>query len=454
MVVTQSAAKAPTLSLNHSSWSPAGGWDSYEIRVTTNQPRWTAWSDQAWLSVEPGAYASTAKLNLAVEPNPSASARVAHVTVIASGPAGEISKIVTVTQGAASVSASRSSWSASASGASTTATVDTNQDEWSASSDVSWLSVAPSSGVDGARVLWQAQVNTGAKRTGTVTLRAGEATRTVTVTQAAASSASVKVSSTKWAAPASAGSTAVTITTNRSGWTAQSDQPWLEVSEPAGVDGRIVTLAVAPNPTSQARTGTVSVTADGASSAVAVTQAAGPAPLEASVSAWSPAATGAQLSLGVTTTSGATWTLSESASWLSVSPTGALASGGTRTLTATANTSSSRRSAIVTVTSGKLTTTIAVVQDTGKPMAVSRTTWAPAASGATVDVSVDVWNEDSWTATSDADWLVAGGPTAPGEDTLPLVAAPNLDPSERTGHVTVTSSSGGTAAITVTQKKG
>ncbi|MDR1293867.1 MAG: hypothetical protein LBK59_02730, partial [Bifidobacteriaceae bacterium] len=273
-----------------------------------------------------------------------------------------------------------------------------------------------------------------------------------TVTQAAAASASVSLSRTAWAAPSSAGSVPVTVTTNRPEWTATSNQPWLGVAEGHGVSGRTVAVEIQANPGPGSRTGVVTVTAGGGSRTLSVTQAAGPGRVTTSPTVWIAPAGGGADALSAVITGGASWTASESSSWLALSTTGAVASGGSRTLTASANTTTSRRSATVTVRSGSDSTTITVIQDTTRALAVSRTTWSPSDRGASVSASVDVYNEGIWTAISDQPWLLTGGPTGPGADGLTLVAEPNAGPA-RAGTVTITSGTQ-TVTVRVTQRAG
>ncbi|MDR1151670.1 MAG: hypothetical protein LBK72_04200 [Bifidobacteriaceae bacterium] len=451
LTVTQHSAPAPTMSLTRTSWTAEAGVDGTSSRVTTNQAVWTAEADVTWLTMSPvtGVSGTIMEVFTATNTGP---ARMGHVTVRAAGPVGSISRVLTVSQRAATVSTSVSSWSPSATGAITTPKVSTNQPAWTASSDADWLSIIPAAGVDGDEMIWLAYRNTGARRVATVTVRAGEVVRTVTVTQAAPASASVSLSRTSWAAPSSAGSVPVTVTVNRPEWAATSTQPWLSVSEGHGVSGRTVTVEVEPNTGTGSRTGAVTVTAGGASRTLTVTQAAGPGRIAASHTVWMAGPAGASLSLAAVTAGGGTWTASESATWLGLSTTGAVASGGTRTLTASANTTTSRRSATVTIKSGSDSTTLTVVQDTSRGLSVGRSTWSPSGGGASVNTSVDVYNEGTWTAASDQPWLLPGGPTDPSDDGLTLVAEPNTGPA-RTGAVTVTSGTQ-TVTIQVTQRAG
>ncbi|MDR0717578.1 MAG: BACON domain-containing protein [Azoarcus sp.] len=64
-------------------------------------------------------------------------------------------------------------------------TVTTNQSQWTAKSNQSWLTVSPASGKSGAQATLKVTANTAlASRTGTVTFSASDKTSTVTVVQA------------------------------------------------------------------------------------------------------------------------------------------------------------------------------------------------------------------------------------------------------------------------------
>ena len=98
--------------------------------------------------------------------------------------------------GGASLLLSESSWSAAATGGSTSVRVTSNT-TWTASSNATgWLTVTPSSGSNNATLTLNASANTGtSSRTGTVTVTGGGITRTVSVTQAGASQTAGAVAS-------------------------------------------------------------------------------------------------------------------------------------------------------------------------------------------------------------------------------------------------------------------
>ena len=176
-----------------------------------------------------------------------------------------------------------------AEGAEATFTITSNQD-WTASADQTWVKIDPASGEasdESVTVTVTADDNPDLEaRTATITVTAGELTKTVAVTQAAGESApdySLVVDKTELEFVAEGAEATFTVTSNQD-WTASADQDWVELTPAAGeasdeaVAVRVITTA---NELLEARTATITVTAGELTKTVAVTQAAGePAPEE------------------------------------------------------------------------------------------------------------------------------------------------------------------------------
>jgi hypothetical protein len=421
----------------------AGGSRVEKVTVKPAGGYWGVTSSAGWITVSSWAGVGSGEVTISVSPNTGA-ARQGSVTVG--------SKTIKVTQAAATVTTPSTSWTAAAAGAVTTSKVTTNQPGWTAASDASWLTITPTSGVSGQTVVWAAEPNrSGAKRTAKVVVSAGEVTRTVTVSQAALT-ASLSLSRTTWAAPSSAASASMTITTNQPAWSASSDQTWLTVSQATGPGGRIVVVEAQANPASTARTGIITVTAGTVTKTLKVTQAATSVQVNPSGVSWMAPGGGGTWTLSAAPDGGGTWTASESATWLTLSSTRAVAAGGSVTVTASANTTSARRTATVTLKSGKGSATITVVQGSSKTITLSRATWAPAKGGATVTVTVTAHNDATWTASVDQPWVGIGGPATVGGTSLTAVAQPNTGPA-RTATITITAGPN-TTQIPITQPAG
>ncbi|MDR2261812.1 MAG: glycoside hydrolase family 99-like domain-containing protein [Azoarcus sp.] len=173
-------AVAPTLELSSASWhhpvSRAGSWG---VTVTTNQSQWTAVSSAKWLTVT---RTPSGQALLQMTENTSPAKRTGTVTFSA----GDKTVAFPVSQaGVATLELSGNLWMPTAVVSSGVLTVTTNQSQWTATSNQSWLTVSPASGKNGAQATLKVTANTAtASRTGTVTCSAGGKTATVTVTQA------------------------------------------------------------------------------------------------------------------------------------------------------------------------------------------------------------------------------------------------------------------------------
>jgi hypothetical protein len=370
-------------------------------------------------------------------------------------------KVVAVSQAAATLTSSPSSWSPAWAGGVEVFEVTASVGVWRLDADSvpDWLTVAPEAGSDRVsddRQVVRALRNEGAARQATLVFKAGGLTKEVVVKQAAAPTASVSLSPTSWAAPPEVGSLVVQVTANRSSWTASTDQGWVDVSawqDPAG--GGVLLLGVDPNPTAQSRVATVTVAAGSAVKTLKVTQAAGPATRSA---AWSSAdvlelSAAAQSAGWLSGLAGyASLSVSDDASWLTASAT---PSTGLVTATAALNKGAARR-ALITVKSGAKTLATLVVFQEGVPeLDAGSATWTAAAAGAetsrTVDAAGAGFMPVSWHAETDASWLHTTPGENPSGSPLALAADPNPTGTPRTATVTLTAGEQATT-ITVTQR--
>jgi hypothetical protein len=148
---------------------------------------------------------------------------------------------------------------------------------WSATSQTSWITVAPSAGTAIGTVVVTVEPNPGAtQRTGTVTI----AGYTVTVTQAA-NSCSYMLAPSSLSVPASESAQSVNVSTGTAcTWTAVPSVEWITIT--GGGTGSafgLVSFTVAANPAGAIRTGTISI----GNKTFTVTQAAGSGPPPPSV---------------------------------------------------------------------------------------------------------------------------------------------------------------------------
>ncbi|MDR1825297.1 MAG: hypothetical protein LBR27_08245, partial [Bifidobacteriaceae bacterium] len=436
-LVTVAAAPTPTLSVSSNSVSlPAEASTFGPITVTTNQPSWSVSSNKSWLTVTKAANSFT----LSAADNTTASRRTATVTVLAGG----VNRVVAVTQDGAAPILSVSSATVSvgaAGGTSSAITVTTNQSSWSVTDNASWLTTSKAANT--FTVTATANTST-ASRTATVTVTAGSATAvTVTVTQAGAAAPTLSVSPMSVSLGAAAEtSSAITVTTNQSSWTATDNATWLTVNTSASS----FTVTAAENTSTVARTATVTVKAGSATAVtVAVTQAAGTPVTISSVTVSGTPAPGQVLTatVGATTPSTSTKTYS----WYRGSSTISGATGYQYTLVA-ADAGKQVKCVVVATAPGYTPgrAESAPVTVAAASLSVSSTSLALIAPPSTTTVSVTT-NQPSWTVTDNAAWLTV----AQSGSSFTVSAAANTTSAVRNATITVSAGVASKVWITVTQ---
>ena len=246
------------------------------------------------------------------------------------------------------------------SGASSAPVTVTSNVSWTVSETLSWITVSPTGGPGNGSFTVSATANTGAARSGTITVNGGGLSRPITVSQPAVTN-TLTIAPTSLSFAATASSSTVTVTSNV-GWTVTDDQSWISVSPASGSNNGSFTVSATANTGAASRSGVVTVSGGGLTPrTVAVTQA-GMSANNLTVSPTSlPLASGAS-SGTVSVTANVTWTVGDDQTWLSTSSTGG-SGNGSFTVSATANTGTSSRSGVVSVTGGGLPArTITVTQ--------------------------------------------------------------------------------------------
>jgi hypothetical protein len=271
-------------------------------------------------------------------------------------------------------------------------------------------------------VRYSAAANTGAQRSGVITV----GNQTFTVTQDGGCTYAINPRTQN---VAGAGGTVSVDVTAPGGcaWTATSNAPWINVSSGASGSGNgNVQLAVAASSEGE-RSGTVTI----AGQTFTVVQASGCSFSIAPTGQTVPAA-GGQGSFALTTGAGCAWTAAATVPWVSVTSPANGAGSTTVQFTAAPNTGAARSGAI---TVGGQTFTIN--QDAGCSPSVSPETIAAPAGGTSQPVSVTTSPDCSWTAVSNAPWIVvSGGASGSGNGTVQLDVQANTS-AARSGTVTI-----------------
>lgn len=246
-----------------------------------------------------------------------------------------------------------------------------------------------------------------------------------------ASPFSISPTSRSHGAGAEAGTVSVT-TANGCLWTATSNAQWITIT--AGTSGSgsgALTYAVVANPTTSARSGTLTI----AGQPFTVTQAGA-----ACVPTISPTSrshgTGAETgTIAVTAVSGCSWAASSNASWLAMAAGGSGTGDGTVTYTVAPNPDTSVRTGTLTIGGQVFTATQA---GTVCAPSISPTSRAHGASAETGTIDVTAGTGCGWTASSEASWItITAGTSGSGIGTVTYALAANTTTSARTGTLTV-----------------
>jgi all-beta uncharacterized protein/BACON domain-containing protein len=411
---------------------PASG-GSVGITVTTARDcAWTTQEDSSWIAITAGATGTGAgNVIFEIAPN-TGTTRTASISV-----AGQT---VRITQRAlvappppnCSYTLSPRNISVPASAAETTPVSVTTAAgcEWVATSNASWLSIiGRTSGSGSGTVTFSIAANTGAIRTGTLTI-AGE---TLTVTQAAASNCSFSVSpSTLSIAATGSSGTSISVTASAGcTWTSVSNAAWISVTSGASGSGNgTVKFSVAAN-SGAGRTGTLTV----AGQTITVNQAAAPCsysvtPTSVSVGA----AGGSGTPISVSTASGCAWTAMSKASWVTVL-TGASGTGSGSVTYSVQTNSGGARTGTLTV-AGQ---TVTISQSAACVYAISpMSATFDRAGGTGGPVTVTTQSTCAWTAVSNVTWItLTSGSSGTGNGNVTFTVAANNTGADRTGTLSI-----------------
>jgi len=270
---------------------------------------WTASVDANWISITPSSGQGDGQVEAVVARNDEPATREARLTingaVVPFAQEGAPCRF-TITLPAAP---------AAASGGPITLTVAALAGcVWTATTSESWLTpVGSTSGTGPGSVTFNAAANSGAARSGSVTIGG----QIVTVNQSAPVDCAVAVSPQAASLPAAGGTAALTVSTIGScSWTANSSASWLTAAPASGAGSKRVVLQAAPN-SGAARNTSVVV----GNQTVTIDQAGGtPCTFDvAPISAGIPAG-GGSTSLVVTTSATCSWRANSPVTWVTVWP--------------------------------------------------------------------------------------------------------------------------------------
>jgi hypothetical protein len=338
-----------------------------------------------------------------------------------------------------------------------TITVNSNI-SWSAiSSNQSWLTVSPASGSNNGNLTISAiNANTSTTaRTATITVSGtGVTSQTITVTQQG-TAASLSLSSNTLSLSSAINSNGTITITSNTNWNAISNQTWLTVSPASGSNnGNLAITAITANTGTTARTAMVTVSGTGVTAqTITVTQAGTNPSLSVSSNTLS-LSTAISSNSTITVNSNISWSaISSNQSWLTVSPASGSNNGNLTISAISANTSTTARTATITVSgTGVTSQTITVTQQgTASSLSLSGNTLSlnPAINSSG---TITITSNTSWTASSGQTWLTVSPTSGSNNGTLTLTAtSANTATTVRTATVTVSGTGVEAQTINITQ---
>ncbi len=247
---------------------------------------------------------------------------------------------------------------------------------WNVSDNATWIGCNPTYGYSNGSTTVTVSANTGAARSGTVTVTGSGITRTCTINQAAAPY--LTISPTTHSSPFGGDTFNITVTSNIS-WVVSDNATWISTSGASGSGNDTFQVNVSAN-TGAARSGTVTVTGSGITRTCTINQAVAPY-LTISPTTHSSPFGGDTFTISIT--SNVSWTVTDNQTWISCNPTTGSNNGST-TVTVSANTGAAR-SGTVTVTGGGITQTCIITQLVVPPMPPTD----PVPMSGAVDILID-----------------------------------------------------------------
>lgn len=250
--VTQKGVPA-TLDTNSASFNEAGGQTTVGVTVATGVS-WSVKNAPDWVTVAPETATGSATVTLTIAPYTGRENRTAELAI-----AGQ-PFTVTQTGVAATLSPTQATADMNSTIISVTVTADA-ETTWRAETDAAWLSFLPSAEGQGPGTLLVVVASNPSVKERQGIVSVGGAT--LTVTQAGTQQYSLVLApETGTVAPTGGDGTVEVVATQDLEWTAATQQSeWLTVNQTEGAGSGQVTYHAAPNPETEARTGTIRVSA-------------------------------------------------------------------------------------------------------------------------------------------------------------------------------------------------
>ncbi len=439
--VTVSQADGRAFYVSPETYAAPASTGSFTININTSSfSTWSISSGASWLSTNQFSGFGNGTVTVTHAANAGA-IRTGVITISSSFE----TRTVTVTQAtntAPILSISPSTRSVANAAGSFVASVTANV-PWTASSNATWLSMSPNSGTGNGSVSLNHTANTGAERTGVVTLSGGGASTSITVTQAAA--ASLTVTPTSQSVAANAGNFGITVSANIA-WTVSSNANWLSASPTSGSNNGTVTASYTAN-AGVARTGTLTFSGSGITRTVTVTQAA-PTANFLTVSPSSKTIPAGSDTFQVIVRSNIAWTLISSGAWMM--PAGNNGSGNaTSVIYYQQNQNAVSRIDTLTFSGAGIIQKVVVTQNAGTGSSLGASPSTINANAAASSALINITSNGCWSVSDNASWVLPAAAEGLGNASLSLFIQANTA-GARSATVTI-DGSGGIQTVVINQ---
>ena len=231
---------------------------------------------------------------------------------------------------------------------------------------------------------------------------------------------------------------------------ATSNNDWITLTSNTGASGTqtLIIYSVAPNPSTQPRTGTVSV--NNGLGTFTVIQAGLTCSYTLQPQSETFSGLGGTGSISVSTNAACGWTAAVSDPWVTITSSPSGTGNGVVTFSVEPNSTTASRTATISIG----TATFSITENPACSFTVSPSTSIILEKAATGTLSVTANSSGcTRTAVSDVPWLtISSGSSGTGNGTVGYSILANTTPSMRTGHINIQDSSGNVSAMfTVTQ---
>ena len=298
---------------------------------------------------------------------------------------------------------------------------------WTASSNNDWLTASGNATGNGTVTYTAAPNYALTSRMGTISV----GTANFTITQTAACGYTINPVSAQIAAAGASGTFTVTPSASSCAWTATSNNTdFVTVTSGAsGTGNGTVGYTVAGNNTGSARGGSIAV----GNTAFGIYQTAGAAcSFAVSPAVANYTSSGGSSSFSVT--SNCTWAPSTNADWISFTSVGSGNGNGVVGYFVAPNLAAGTRSAAITVGSASIT-----INQTGVPcsVTVSQNSIAAPAGGTSGNIDVMAPDSCSWSASTNAGWIMLGNSAGTGIGSVQYTIAASTVPQPRAANITI-----------------